>query len=1022
MINKFLTDIKIIKNAINTKKLVVFAGAGISIDAGVPSWGKLIDEIKKELDLPENETDYLKIPQIYYNERQEKEYIEKIRNVLGHKKLKHNEIHEEIFELNPEHILTTNFEDLLEQVINKNSLPFSIVKQDVDLPYSNNTKLLVKIHGDLESTNFVLKEDDYINYSKDHPLIEAFINSVFATKVVLFIGYSFNDYNLKLIVQNVRNILGNNFQNAYLLSIDNKIHQSHKQYLKNKGINVIDYFDADTFDDSEKKSNNYIEEFLKGKNIYNEIYFKKINSLSDKGMLLLNFIKFIRHYDELKIEISPSNIINQISNSLDRFAEIKSLPQDFISKLYPFKSLSEPEYLLQGTTLLLKNEAVKKLFMEDIEVEGETIKYNPKNELPATVVNDFEEKIKKIVTKLNNSLIFSVSQQNETADSFGYRGFSPNSKKIYLKSNEKCNCSKCKFEKFDVKSTLNDINSYVINEISDIQEDLQKGYLNYKLGNFLLAFNMYEEIASKSWQMGKYITYYIAKTNMKSLKWKIKSNEDINEEDKNKFDDIDTDKLVFQIPYKSNEEYELLKIIRDDSILLKSKTEINSLYKKICKTYEGYKGGYYTEIGAYYPQLVYIELYKLYTFYTKNYIIGDIFSNFKNVFEKGVEALIISHITSNDYGGRLKKLSSDVFYFAICYCDSKTLDEFLNKHKVTKLEFEEEAIIDIIDFCLNYFNSFFIKSKFAFNNHYKNDLIFNQLTKEFFKGEMESYFKKMMLLFLFIEIPEIKKTKFIDDLITFLEYENFIYGDDVKYLNLFLEKNYALFSLKDCERLLKIIHEKTRKYEMYNTINTIAFITTENKCELLTDKNYTLKILSDFDYYEPNKSIIVSLWKMSNEEIKKELQSILINKLETNFNSELYREASFNNTIDFNLFFETYIKEINNADLNYSFRNGKPKLNNFSFHNILIFIYEMNVRSNDKRLESFANTSEQIQFFLFRDKFDFSRFKIEWLYLIDWDLIYLELSKIKPLKKLIESALKEKYEEKLSIIYTKFFI
>ena len=381
MINKFLTDIKIIKNAINTKKLVIFAGAGISIDAGVASWGKLIDKIKKDLDLPENETDYLKIPQIYYNERQEKEYIEKIRKVLGHKKLKHNEIHEEIFALNPEHILTTNFEDLLEQVINKNSLPFSLVKQDVDLPYSNNTKLLVKIHGDLESTNFVLKEDDYINYSKDHPLIEAFINSVFATKVVLFIGYSFNDYNLKLIVQNVRNILGNNFQNAYLLSIDNKIHQSHKQYLKNKGINVIDYFDAETIDDLDKKSNNYIEEFLNGKNVYNETYYKKIDCLSDKGMLLLNFIKFIRHYDELKIEPSYANIVNQISESFDRFSEINSLPQDFISKLYPFKSTSEPEHLLQGTTLLLKNEAVKKLFMEDLEVEEFTIKYNSKNEI-----------------------------------------------------------------------------------------------------------------------------------------------------------------------------------------------------------------------------------------------------------------------------------------------------------------------------------------------------------------------------------------------------------------------------------------------------------------------------------------------------------------------------------------------------------------------------------------------------------------------------------------------------------------
>jgi hypothetical protein len=82
----------------------------------------------------------------------------------------------------------------------------------------------------------------------------------------------------------------------------------------------------------------------------------------------------------------------------------------------------------------------------------------------------------------------------------------------------------------------------------------------------------------------------------------------------------------------------------------------------------------------------------------------------------------------------------------------------------------------------------------------------------------------------------------------------------------------------------------------------------------------------------------------------------------------------------------------------------------------------MKVKSNDKRLESFINASEQIQFFLFRDRFDLSRFKIEWLYLCKWDIIYKELSKIKPLKKIIELALKDKYEEQLSNIYTKFFI
>ena len=266
MNKKFLADIQIIKNAMNTNKLVIFAGAGISVDSEVPNWYELISYIKNDLDLPENEQDFLKIAQIYFNDRQEKEYLEKIRVNLKHKQLRYNEIHEELFELNPEHILTTNFEDLLEQVVSKKSLPFSIIREDKDLPYSNNTKLLVKIHGDLELGNIVFKEDDYLDYSHNHPLLDSFIKAIFSTKIVLFVGYSFNDYNLKQIIQYVRNVLGKNFQNAYLLSIDKYIHQSHRQYLKNKGINVISYFDAN-FDDKGNQKN-YINEYLKSDNIY----------------------------------------------------------------------------------------------------------------------------------------------------------------------------------------------------------------------------------------------------------------------------------------------------------------------------------------------------------------------------------------------------------------------------------------------------------------------------------------------------------------------------------------------------------------------------------------------------------------------------------------------------------------------------------------------------------------------------------------------------------------------------------
>src|SRR5690554_917951 len=350
MNNKFLTDIKKIRSAIDTNKLVVFAGAGISIDAGIPSWKELIDEMKSEIDLSMNEDNYLRIAQMYYNDRQQKEYIDKVRLLLKHKQVRFNEIHEEVFQLNPEHILTTNFDDLLEQVIKKKSLPFSVVSKDNEFPYALNTNLLVKVHGDLDGTEIVLKEDDYLEYSSNHPLIEPFLKSVFATKVVLFVGYGFSDDNLKLIIQTVRSILGQDFQNAYLLSVDDKLHPAQREYLKKKGIIVVNYFDAG-YDDK-----NYITDYLHGVNALNENYFRKGDSLTTMGQNLLNLLRFISVYDKFNEALTGKNFIDQIYDSLDRFSELQSLPPDFIANLFPFNISKKNVQNYEGYSLVSKNQ------------------------------------------------------------------------------------------------------------------------------------------------------------------------------------------------------------------------------------------------------------------------------------------------------------------------------------------------------------------------------------------------------------------------------------------------------------------------------------------------------------------------------------------------------------------------------------------------------------------------------------------------------------------------------------------
>lgn len=219
--NHIINDIIKIQKAIREKTLVVFVGAGVSANSGVPTWGALIDKISKELkiekDIPQNE--YLKIAQYYYNDNP-KSFQDNIKNFLDGE-WQPNSINEYLFkEFMPKYFVTTNYDDLLEKTSNKLSMPYSIIAQDKDIPRIGNNNAIIKMHGDFKYKNIVLKEDDYIKYSENYRLMEVFIKSLFATNTVLFVGFSADDPNVNQIYSWVNNILQQNQREAYLLQID----------------------------------------------------------------------------------------------------------------------------------------------------------------------------------------------------------------------------------------------------------------------------------------------------------------------------------------------------------------------------------------------------------------------------------------------------------------------------------------------------------------------------------------------------------------------------------------------------------------------------------------------------------------------------------------------------------------------------------------------------------------------------------------------------------------------------------
>lgn len=221
----WITAIKEIQKAQEDDRLVVFVGAGVSKNSGIPSWWDLIkkfaDELgysrcdtckKKTADCPKvdckNQFDYtqeefLRIPEYYYqqdNSEKHADYFGLIQSAL-HSDNSSNPIDDEIFSIFPRHIITTNYDSLLESSKAANSLLYTVVTRDSDLLAEASDRYIIKMHGDLKNPDtIVLKESDYINYEQEHPLISTFIKSLLVNHTFVFLGYSLNDNNLNLII------------------------------------------------------------------------------------------------------------------------------------------------------------------------------------------------------------------------------------------------------------------------------------------------------------------------------------------------------------------------------------------------------------------------------------------------------------------------------------------------------------------------------------------------------------------------------------------------------------------------------------------------------------------------------------------------------------------------------------------------------------------------------------------------------------------------------------------------------
>ena len=223
------------KDAYNNMRYTFFLGAGLSMDAQLPSWSALLESLlksenKKPFEYINNANSesissamgYSSIVTGRYaldgylrdNQKDEDEnyqdFIERIRKVLYKKKNYKSalitSVAKAVKRKKPAQIITYNYDDLLDELLNKKdfySVSDNIIPRTKDVP-------IYHVHGmisrdNTRPSNSVLSEKDYHHlYSNPHNWANVVQLNALYTSVCFFIGFSMTDPNQRRLLELAR--------------------------------------------------------------------------------------------------------------------------------------------------------------------------------------------------------------------------------------------------------------------------------------------------------------------------------------------------------------------------------------------------------------------------------------------------------------------------------------------------------------------------------------------------------------------------------------------------------------------------------------------------------------------------------------------------------------------------------------------------------------------------------------------------------------------------------------------------
>jgi len=199
--------------AVAARQAVLFVGAGVSMNLGVPSLGELIDRMAEEIGHSPQEfrqfADSLTLAEFYYHELGSLGSLRQWMTVTSDGTpidVSQSPIHQAIVELDFPVIYTTNYDPWLERAFDAFHRPYNQIVRVSDIARgSPGATQIVKLHGDLEDeASVVFTESNYFDRLSFESPLDIKLRADVLARPVLFIGYSLSDVNIRYLLHRLQ--------------------------------------------------------------------------------------------------------------------------------------------------------------------------------------------------------------------------------------------------------------------------------------------------------------------------------------------------------------------------------------------------------------------------------------------------------------------------------------------------------------------------------------------------------------------------------------------------------------------------------------------------------------------------------------------------------------------------------------------------------------------------------------------------------------------------------------------------